>query len=197
MLPVVQGCGEFLREQGNAPGQVVITALLGASGAEPELLSGTVRSDVITIVRRDVGGQQVDVPTIFDDVGRVTMRLILKDPGRPGSTNVPSPINQITFTRYRVTYRRADGRNTPGVDVPFPFDSATTFTVPADGEIIQSFELVRHTAKEEAPLAALRTSAVIISTIAEIQFFGRDQAGNNVMSTASIGVFFGNFGDPT
>lgn len=195
-LPFAAGCGEYLRQQGSAPGQVVVVRLEAASGAEEDTFGGTLRSDVITVVQRDQGGQTVDVPTIFDDAGRVTMRLILKDPGQPGVTNVPTPINQVTFTRYRVTYRRADGRNTAGIDVPFPFDSAVTFTVPAEGEVTHSFELVRHTAKEEAPLAALRGSAVIISTIAEVQFFGRDQAGNSVTSTASIGIFFGNFGDP-
>lgn len=195
-LPFAGGCGDYLRQQGTAPAQVVIVRLEAASGAEDDVFVGTLRSDVITMVQQDQGGQTVNVPTIFDDSGRVTMRLILKDPGQPGVTNVPSPINQITFTRYRVTYRRADGRNTPGVDVPFPFDSAVTFTVPAEGEVTHAFELVRHTAKEEAPLASLRANTVIISTIAEVQFFGRDQAGNSVTSTASIGIFFGNFGDP-
>ena len=108
----------------------------------------------------------------------------------------PSGMNEVTFTRYRVTYRRADGRNTPGVDVPYPFDSAATFTIPADGTITAGFVLVRHTAKEEPPLRALVRNSVIISTIAEVTFFGRDQAGNEVIATGNIGVFFGNFGDP-
>lgn len=189
------GCGDLVT-QGRSPVQVVVTLLEAASGATPEEFGGTLNSDVITMVERDVNGQQVEVPTVFNDIARVTMRLVLRDPGVPGIAAAPSPLNEVTFTRYRVTYRRADGRNTPGVDVPFAFDSAATFTVPADGSATTIFELVRHTAKEEAPLVALQSNSVIISTIAEITFYGRDQVGNDVIATASIGIFFGNFGDP-
>jgi hypothetical protein len=101
----------------------------------------------------------------------------------------------VTFTRYRVAYRRADGRNTPGVDVPYPFDSAATFTV-GEEDVTVTFQLVRHTAKEEAPLRALSNNATIIQTIAEVTFYGRDQAGNEVSATGNIGIAFGNFGDP-
>jgi hypothetical protein len=51
-------------------------------------------------------------------------------------------------------------------------------------------------AKLEAPLGALAQSLVIISTIADVTFFGRDQAGNEVSATGSIGVQFGDFADP-
>ena len=189
------GCGDVARN-GRAPVMAVISALDGASGAEPGTFGTTVNSDVVTLVEETVDGQTVDVPTVFNDLGRVTMRLTLRDPGVPGVTATPTPLNEVTFNRYRVTYRRADGRNTPGVDVPHPFDSAVTFTVPAEGNFTAGFTLVRHTAKQEAPLRALGTSSVIISTIAEVTFYGRDQVGNEVMATGSIGVFFGNFGDP-
>ncbi len=194
---VTAGCGEYAR-QGSAPVQVVIDSLSAASGAQPEDFGSTLHSDVVTVVRRTQGGQQVDVSTIFNDIGQVTMRLILKDPGMPGAPTVASPINGVTFTRYRVSYRRADGRNTPGVDVPFPFDSASTFTVPSAGTVTASFDIVRHTAKEEAPLASLVfNNNVFITTLAEVQFFGKDQAGHDVTATGTIGITFANFGDPT
>jgi hypothetical protein len=82
------------------------------------------------------------------------------------------------------------------VDVPHPFDSATTFTVQAGGAATQRFELIRHTAKMEPPLAPLAGSRVIISTIADVTFFGRDQAGNDVAVTGQVGVLFGDFADP-
>jgi hypothetical protein len=68
-------------------------------------------------------------------------------------------------------------------------------TVPATGNAEAAFEIVRHSAKEEAPLAALRFNDDIISTIAEVTFYGRDQAGNEVSASASIGINFGNFAD--
>ncbi|MGE0393215.1 MAG: hypothetical protein AB7I25_00705 [Vicinamibacterales bacterium] len=186
------GCGEVARS-GRAPAMLVINTIEAASGARPTAFGGTLDSDVITNVRQ-TGGDPV--PTIFSDVGRATFRLVLKDPGVPGGAASPSSLNQVTVTRYQVTFRRSDGRNTPGVDVPHPFDSAVTATVPADGTVTTTFELVRHSAKQEAPLANLRTSSVIIATVADITFTGRDLAGNTVVATGSIGVQFGNFGDP-
>lgn len=189
------GCGEYTR-QGTSPVRVVIVSLEAASGANPGSFGTTLTSDVITLVSRTVAGQPVRTPTVFNDLGRVTMRLLLKDPGVPAALSAPSAFNEVTFTRYRVTYRRADGRNTPGVDVPFPFDSAATFTVPSAGTVQAAFEIVRHTAKEEAPLAALGANDVNITTLTEVSFFGRDQAGHEVVATGTIGITFANFGDP-
>lgn len=189
------GCGDVVR-QGRAPVQLVITSLQAASGADPEQFGGTLLSDVQTIVERSVGGEEQQVPTIFNDLGSVTMALILKDPGQPGTAPTPTSINQVTITRYRVVYRRADGRNTPGIDVPFPFDSGVTFTVPAQGTVTAGFQIVRHTAKQEAPLSALVANPDTIATLAEVTFFGTDQAGNEISATGSIGIDFGNFADP-
>jgi len=190
------GCGDVVR-QGRGPVQVVIVSLTASSGAEPEQLGGTLYSDTVTMVTRNVNGTQVQEPTVYSDHGQITMSLLLKDPGQPGIVSAPSAINQVTFTRYRVTYRRADGRNMPGVDVPFPFDGATTFTVPAAGTVTASFELVRHVAKFEAPLKALDNAATTISTLTEVTFYGRDQAGNDVTASGLILIDFGNFGDPS
>jgi hypothetical protein len=189
------GCGQVSR-QGRAPVQIVISSLEGASGAQPDKWGATLFSDVVTNVKQKVGSTETLVPTVFADNGKVVMTLVLKDPGQPGAPTATSGLNAVTFNRSRVAYRRTDGRNAPGVDVPYPFDSAVTFTVPADGSVTSAFEIVRHNAKEEAPLAALRNDNVIIGTLAEVSFFGRDQAGNDVTATGTIGVEFGNFGDP-
>ena len=184
----VAGCGDFVQSS-RSPSQLVIVALEGASGATPNEFGNTVSSDVVTIVNNRA--------TIFNDVGRVTLAMQLRDPGAPGVAATPTPINQVTITRYHVQYRRSDGRNTPGVDVPNAFDSAITVTVPADGTVRAGFDLVRNVAKEEAPLTTLRTGETFITTIAEVTFYGRDQAGNEVSATGSIGITFGNFADPS
>src|SRR5688572_25816521 len=146
---LTSGCGDVVR-QGRSPVQLVINSLEAASGAEPDDLGTTLLSDVQTLVERSVSGETVMVPTIFNDVGQVIMSLILKDPGQSGIIATPSALNQVTITRYRVEYRRTDGRRVQGVDVPFSFDSAVTFTVPTEGTIEAGFEIVRHTAKQEA-----------------------------------------------
>ena len=191
---LLAGCGEVARE-GRAPGQLVVLTLEAASGADDQDFGAFLLSDVVTMVDRQVAGDTVQVETIYNDIGRVTLRLVLKDQGISGVQATPSPLNAITITRYRVVFRRADGRNTPGVDVPHPFDQALTFTVGTD-DITASFNLVRHSAKMETPLLALR-NGLFISTIAEVTFYGRDQAGNDVSAVGTINVEFGNFADPT
>jgi hypothetical protein len=191
---VSSGCGDLVT-QGRSPAQLMVVSLEAAPGAHPQDLASTLLSDIITNVEQTVGGQQVSVPTVFNDVGAVTFALVLKNQGDPASPAAPSQLNQVTVTRYRVVYRRTDGRNTPGVDVPFSFDSAITLTVPADGTATTGFQIVRHSAKQEAPLAALGTNPDVISTIAEVTFYGRDQVGNDVSATGTIGIDFGNFAD--
>jgi hypothetical protein len=178
-------CGDLVR-QGTASSYLVVNELVAAPGGDPSNFGATLFSDVVTV--------KDDKPTIFADNGRVTFGLALKDPGSAGSPNSPSANNSITLDRYHVKYVRADGRNTQGVDVPYEFDGAMTFTVSSERN--ETFELVRHVAKEESPLAALARSAVIINTIAEVTFYGHDQTGRSVSTTARIGIEFGNFGDP-
>ena len=195
LVVVSSGCGD-LATQSRSPAQLTILSMQAASGASPQEFGGTLLSDVTTNVERTVNGQQVDVATIFNDVGAAEFAIVLKDPGvDPTTPSAPSALNAVTITRYRVVYRRADGRNTPGVDVPFAFDSAVTVTIGIDGGSA-GFELVRHSAKQEAPLRALANNADIIATIAEVTFYGHDQAGNDVSATGTIGVNFGNFADP-
>jgi hypothetical protein len=181
-------CGEVART-GQSPAFLIITSLEGASGADEEF-GTTLLSDVQTIVD--------DVPTFFNDLGQVAFRLALKNPGLPVGSLGPSELNSITINRYRVVYRRTDGRNTPGVDVPYAFDGAFTVTVSADGGS-GGFDLVRHQAKLEAPLRNLvgLGGGLILGTIAEVTFYGRDQAGNEVMATGNISINFGDFGDPS
>lgn len=184
------GCGDYVR-QGNGPAQATVAVLEGASGAEPGKFGGTMLSDVITLVKKTVNGAEVRIPTVFNDIGRVTVTAEMKDP-----VASPTAINAITFTRYRVTYIRADGRNTPGVDVPYGFDSAVTFTVTPGQTATTGFDLVRHIAKEEAPLVSLAANDELLTAIAQVTFYGKDHAGNDVSASGNIGITFGNFGDP-
>jgi hypothetical protein len=132
-------------------------------------------------------------PTIFGDAGQATMRIAMKDAGA-ASPSTPSVFNQITLERYHVKYMRADGRNTPGVDVPFEWDGALRVTI-TDAPTTFGFQLVRNQAKDEAPLVALISNGAIMTEIAQITFFGRDQNGNEISILGEITINFGNFGD--
>jgi hypothetical protein len=190
-------CGDLVR-QGKAASFLVIDVLSGASGAKPGEFGGTLASDVLTYVKKTVGGVEVEVPTVFEDLGHVELRILLKDQGAPGAEATPSAINAITVNRYHVSYRRADGRNVQGVDVPYAFDGAVTGTVSSSPAEL-NFTIVRFQAKEEAPLKALVANGgrIGIATIADVTFYGHDQAGNEVSQTGSISINFSDWGDPT
>lgn len=177
-------CGDVSRS-GRSPSTLVIDQLTASSGATPSEFGNTLESDVVT------NG------SIFADNGSAVMYLILKDNADPTNAAVPSVVNRMKITRYRVVYRRADGRNTPGVDVPFPFDGAITATITHATSSI-NFTLVRVQAKIEAPLKALsgQGGAIAISTIADITFYGEDLAGNEFQATGSISVHFADWADP-
>jgi hypothetical protein len=188
-------CGDVVRT-GRAPVFLVIDSLQGARGGPTEKMSSNVFSDVITNVTSPAPCTPDNpCPTIFADPGQVTLRLAPKNIGPVGAPSTPSSNNEVTINRVHVAYRRADGRNVEGVDVPFAFDTAATATVPATGTVTMGFLLVRHDAKMESPLVQLVNSGIIITAIADVTFYGRDLVGNDISVTGSIGVDFGNFGD--
>lgn len=184
-------CG--VAEQGRSPVVMRIDDLAASSGAGSQSFAGYLNSDVQTMVKVN----NVDVPTRFNDPGRVTLSLVLRDPGAPGIGNTPTELNTVTVTHYRVVYRRTDGRNVQGVDVPWAFDSGMTISVPASSSVQQTFELVRVSAKFEAPLAALTVNGQALDVIADVTFYGKDMHNNDVAVTGSIGITFANFGDST
>jgi hypothetical protein len=174
---------------------LVIDSLQGIRGATTlSAATTTLTSDVITnVISPAPCSSASPCPTVFGDPGVVVMRVVMKDVASANPTT-PSAINDITLTRYHVEYTRADGHNTPGVDVPFPFDGVLTATVTGSATSV-GFSLVRVQAKEEAPLVLLKFSGAIVSQFAKVTFYGADQAGNQVSIAGSIGINFGNFGD--
>jgi hypothetical protein len=177
-------CGEVART-GRAPVILVVNNLEGSPGGVDDF-STFLQSDAQTN-----GG-------IVNDVGRATLSTALKNPGTVTAPLGPTQLNSVTLTRYRVRFIRADGRNTPGVDVPWGFDGALTATIPPNGTATFGFELVRHQMKLEPPVSTLRNTGGVafIHTIAEVTFFGRDLAGNDIEATGTLTVSFADFADP-
>ena len=196
LIAATTSCGSVVRT-GNAPVFLVIDKLLGVRGAStPGQPSIPLISDVITLVTTPAPcTESSPCPTYFDDLGVATLRLSPKDIGTGTTPTVPSSNNEVTITRVHVAFARTDGRNQEGVDVPYAFDTAATGTVPATGTIDLPFEVVRNSAKLEAPLLQLRTSGIVISMFATLTFYGQDQVGNAISVTGTLQVNAGNFGD--
>jgi hypothetical protein len=180
----ISGCSSTVRE-GRSPAYLIVQRIEAASGAEDDKFSDELSSDVLTN------------NTVFEDLARATFRLALKDIGAAGAPTSPTTNNFITVNRYTVTFRRTDGRNTPGVDVPYSFEGAGSVTV-SSTDATMSFVLVRTQAKVESPLKELTNGGAVrtISTVADITFYGRDQVGNDVSVSGSISVNFSDWGDP-
>lgn len=184
-------CGSEMLRTGRSPMLLVIddiTATAGGAGAESSFL----RSDVETLIDVTINGVTVKVPTTFDDVASATIHVVAKN-----QDAATSPLNTVTLTRYHIDFRRTDGRNTPGVDVPYGFDGGLGISILPNASVGVGFEIVRHTSKIEPPLRQLRNFGGLgfINTIAEITFYGRDQNGNEVSVTGRIDVIFGDFAD--
>ncbi len=170
---------------------LVIERIVAVPGGRPDRPPATyLQSDVC--VRDEAGGSC----RVFDDIGQVTTRLRLKDPGAPESPAAPSAASFVTINRYRVRYVRSDGRHRPGVDVPHPMEGAMTATT-MEGSQTAAFTLVRASAKLEPPLRALTGGggAVIVNATAEIDFYGHDQTGAGVVASGRIGVSFADWED--
>ena len=168
----VSACGSGDAREGQASSYLIVDRLVMAdSGGAP------FESDVVS----DDG--------TFEDGAVATLSAAMRDVTNP---NEPTTNNLITLNRYRVEFRRSDGRKEPGVDVPYGFDGAVTATVAPGESVTVPFVMVRIQAKLEAPLAALRFhgGALAISTIADVTFYGRDQAGREVAVTGSTSVNF-------
>ena len=190
-------CGDVVRT-GRSPVYLVIDSLQGVPGGGhgAGTPAGTLSSDVLVLVTSG-GTCSIQNPcgTVYSDGGQAVLSLALKDIGTTSSPATPTSNNTVTINRVHVEYIRADGRNQPGVDVPYPFDGAATATVPTSGQLTFSFVLVRAVAKKESPLIQLVNGAGFISTIAQVTFYGTDQVGNAISATGQIQVDFADFGD--
>jgi hypothetical protein len=158
------------------------------------------------ILGKDIAGNQVNFvqsdvlkvdattgsSTVVADSVTATFRTQTLDPQPILGT---SAYTDIMLDRYTVSYSRSDGRNSPGVDVPYPFEGSLSTLIPVGGTTTVSFVIVREVAKLEPPLSRLLDGGaeVVLETTAKIVFFGHDLANNQITATGYITVFFANY----
>ncbi len=90
--------------------------------------------------------------SVFADIATATLRAETLDPDPLLGT---SQYNDIIINRYTISYSRVDGKNTPGVDVPLPFEGSLSALVKVGNTTSFSFVVVREVAKLEPPLIGL------------------------------------------
>jgi len=159
---------------------LIIDSILGqdADGTESNFL----QSDVL---KED---------TVFADVAVANVHAATLDPAPTMGT---SQYNDITLTRYTVSYSRTDGKNTAGVDVPYPFEGSLSALVRVGSATSLNFVVVREVAKLELPLVRLADGGAegVLTCTAKIDFYGRDLTNNTVKATGYLTIYFANYVD--
>jgi hypothetical protein len=128
------------------------------------------------------------------DTATATLRAETLDPDPVLGTSL---YNDIVVTRYLVTYSRTDGKNVPGVDVPYPFEGSLSAVVNAGSTSSVSFVIVREVAKMEPPLLDLVDlgAEVVLTCTAKVEFYGRDTADRTVKAVGYLTIYFANYAD--
>jgi len=134
--------------------------------------------------------------SIIADTASATLRAVTIDPDPLLGT---SPYNDIVITRYIVSYSRTDGRNVPGVDVPYPFEGSLSTVVKAGSQATISFVIVREVAKVEPPLIGLVDlgEEMVLACTAKVEFYGHDNVNKTVKATGYLTIYFANYADST
>jgi hypothetical protein len=159
---------------------LIIESILGqdSSGAEANYL----QSDVL---KED---------SVFADIAIANFRASTLDP-------VPllgaSQYNDVMLTRYTVSYSRTDGKNAPGVDVPYAFEGSLSALVKVGSTTSIGFVVVREVAKLELPLVRLVDGGTegVLTCTAKIDFYGHDLTNNTVKATGYLTIHFANYVD--
>lgn len=112
------------------------------------------------------------------------------------SSNSISQYFDVLIDQIDVEFKRTDGRNVEGVDVPYRFTQPMSMQVLINGSASIPFILIRHVAKLEPPLLALyetQNQAKILQIIAIVTIHGKDTGGHRVAPvTGPVSIWCGN-----
>jgi hypothetical protein len=187
---------------------LIIAALLLASCVAKENDSTSESFLVInSLTGNDIDGNPGST-TVFSDV--LTNSSIINDNGVANVTTRtynPTPdsiehdityYSNVIVDQIDVEFQRTDGRNVEGVDVPYRFTQPMNMLVEVDVSQEIPFVLIRHVAKLEAPLFALRTASqgFILQLVAKVTLHGKDLGGHRIAPVSGyISVWCANFAD--
>jgi hypothetical protein len=188
-------------------GLIIAVLLLGSCNAvENDSTSGS-RMQILSLTGNDISGKAGSTPafsdvvtndSIFDDPAVAEVEALPLDPALV-TANI-TPYMDVLVDLIDVTFKRTDGRNVEGVDVPYHFSQPMSMLVQIGKTMSIPFVLIRHTAKLEAPLLALRevtSQGFVLQLVAVVTIHGTDGAGKRVAPvTGYISVWCSNFADP-
>ena len=185
---------------------IVILMLTGCSACTDVGTSNSMLQ-IVSLTGNDLEGTEGST-TVFSDV--LTAGGIINDNGVAELTALPidpmlpdteiTPYMDVMVDQIDVRFERPDGKNVEGVDVPVHFSQPVSMLASIGTTIDVPFVLIRHVAKMEAPLLALRdvpSREFVLQLIAIVTIHGKDMGGHRVAPvTGYISVWCGNFADP-
>jgi hypothetical protein len=183
-IGVMVGCTPDFAQQNDSPVILRVSSISGSAGGSGSTGGSGIGSVLLSDVRTTTG-------SVFNDNATLTVQSIAKNQNSP----TLGPLNDVILEEYSVRFRRTDGHEVEGVDVPYSFMGTVQILVPANGSATAPILIVRHTAKLEPPLANLTGAggADIITTFAEITLFGHTTSGKAVTTTGRLEVHFADF----
>ena len=191
---VSYACTQVEEDAGRTGSLLVVESVQGIIGQDDEestpLLSDTCDNPAGT-------PQDPDLCGVFNDNAEINFANQFLQIGPGAGLGGPTFLNDIVVNRYRVDYIRPNGRNTPGVDVPFGIDGTMNMRVPSDGTATVAIIVVRHQAKKEPPLSNLdiEPGENVLTANAQMKFFGQDLAGRTASAIGFLEIHFANFGE--
>ena len=175
-----------------------VTAGLALAGCGAAYVEGD-RASVLLLIENVGDGTPVlsDVRGTNGVIVNCQIKLTLS--ARPKNPNGPVGVSEdVQINRYRVAYRRSDGRGAQGVDVPYTISGETSTLVTAGGSTSTDLnvDLVRHQAKLEPPLSNI-VGLQVVTMFADITIFGQTVSGKAVSAIGSAQITFADFADGT
>lgn len=184
-LLMLSGCNP-LEKDSKSTSFIIVESILGTDTEGQE----------VNFLQSDVAEQASGGSTVTADLAKATLRAAMYD---PAPILDPGQYNDIMLDRYVVSYTRSDGKNRPGIDVPYSFEGALTQLLKVGTSQSVAFVVVREVSKLELPLIDLvqNRSEGVIEMTATIDFYGHDLVNNNVKATGTLAIFFANYADET
>ena len=172
------------KENDSTSGSFLVISSLTGNDLKGAAGSTTVFSDVIT-----------DNSIINDNaVAKVDVQIY-----NPAKSADISYFNNVVVDQIDVEFKRTDGRNVEGVDVPYRFTQPMNFLIAVNAPKDIPFVLIRHVAKLEAPLLALRevpSQSFVLHLVAKVTLSGKDLGGHRVAPVSGyLSVWCANFAD--
>jgi hypothetical protein len=185
---------------------IAAVAMASCNAIENDSTSGTML-EIKSLTGKDLEGNEGST-TVFSDVitngsifnDNCVVELIAKPLDPLMDIKDTTAYMDVLVDQIDVEFRRTDGRNVEGSDVPYRFTQPMSMLVSFSETVKIPFIVIRHAAKEEMPLIALRevpSREFVLQLVAVVTIYGKDLGGHRVAPvTGYVSVWCANFADP-